>query len=144
VIRLAMIAATACCVIVFLVIYFIPEPFIRIFTADSELIALASYAAKFIFLAMPLVGIIMVGSLVFQSIGKATRSFVTAIARPVLFLIPLVFILPRFLQLDGVFWAFPAADALTVLLTMTLLIPQIRELRSMHSQQQVGHSTFLR
>jgi len=139
VIRLAIIAATAFCVIVFLVIYFIPQPFIRVFTADSELIALATYAAKFIFLAMPLVGIIMVGSLVFQSIGKATRSFVTAITRPVLFLIPLVFILPRFLQLEGVFWAFPAADALTVLLTMSLLIPQIRELRGMHSRQQTAH-----
>jgi Na+-driven multidrug efflux pump len=143
VIKMAMIAATACCVLVFLVIYFIPEPFIRIFTNDTELISLASYSAKLIFLAMPLVGIIMVGSLVFQSIGKATKSFVTAIARPVLFLIPLVFTLPRFLQLDGVFWAYPIADALTVLLTMALLIPQIKELRSMHSKQQMEHSSFL-
>jgi Na+-driven multidrug efflux pump len=81
----------------------------------------------------------MVGSLVFQSIGKATQSFVTAISRPVLFLIPLIFTLPRVLQLDGVWWSFPIADALTVLLTLSLLIPQIRELRGMHSQQQVGH-----
>jgi putative MATE family efflux protein len=141
VIRLAIIAATAFCVIVFLIIYSVPQPFIRVFTSDSELIALATYAARFIFLAMPLVGIIMVGSLVFQSIGKAAKSFITAIARPFLFLIPLLFVLPRFLQLDGVFWVFPAADALTVLLTMSLLIPQIRELRGMHLRQRMEHNT---
>jgi putative MATE family efflux protein len=131
VIKLAIAAATTCCVIVFMVLYFVPEPFIRIFTTDNELIALGSYAAKRIFLALYLVGFMMVGSLVFQSIGKATQSFVTSISRPFLFLIPLIFILPRFLQLDGVWWAFPIADVLTLLLTLALLIPQIRELRGM-------------
>jgi len=140
--KLAIIAATTCSVIVFLVLYFAPEPFIRIFTNDTDLISLASYAAKRLFLVMPMIGFMMVGSLVFQSIGKAKQSFITAVSRPVLFLIPLIFTLPRFLQLDGVWWSFPIADALTVLLTLSLLIPQIRELRSMHFQQQVGHSTL--
>jgi len=131
VIKLAMAAATTCSVIVFLVLYFAPEPFIRIFTTDSELITLASHAAKRLFLAMPMIGLMMVGSLVFQSIGKAKKSFITAVSRPFLFLIPLIFILPRFLQLDGVWWSFPIADALTLLLTLSLLIPQVKELRSM-------------
>jgi len=128
-IKIAMAAATACGLVVFGVVYFAPEPFIRIFTPDVELIALSSYAAKRIFLGLYLIGFIMVGSLVFQSIGKVTQSFVTAISRPILFLIPLIFILPHFLQLDGVWWAFPIADGLTFLLTLALLIPQIRELR---------------
>jgi putative MATE family efflux protein len=130
-IKIAVAAATACCAFVFMFLYFIPEPFIRIFTADIELITLGSYAAKRLFLFLYLVGFIMVGSLVFQSIGKATQSFITSIARPLLFLIPLIFILPQFLQLDGVLLAFPIAEALTFLLTLALFIPQIRELRSM-------------
>jgi len=72
----------------------------------------------------------MVGSLVFQSIGKATQSFVTAVSRPFLFLLPAVLILPRFLQLDGVWLAFPVADALTFLLTLVLFTAQVRELKS--------------
>jgi putative MATE family efflux protein len=131
VIKIAIAAATACSFLVFLVLYFAPEPFVRIFTSDSELITLATYAAKRLFLAMPMIGFIMVGSLVFQSIGKAKKSFITAVSRPVVFLIPLIFILPRFLQLDGVWWAFPTADALTLLLTISLLIPQIRQLHTM-------------
>jgi len=131
VIKIAIVAATICSAVVFLVLYFTPEPFIRIFTTDSELIALGSYAAKRIFLALYLIGFMMVGSLVFQSIGKATQSFITSISRAALFLIPLVFILPHFLQLDGVWLAFPIADALTFILTLILLLPQMREFKSM-------------
>jgi len=130
-IKIAIAAATTCCVGVFLVLNFVPEPFIRIFTTDNGLIALGSYAAKRVFLVVYLIGLIMVGSLVFQSIGKAIQSFVTAISRPFLFLIPLIFILPQSLRLDGVWLAFPIADGLTFVLMLALLIPQIRELRSM-------------
>jgi putative MATE family efflux protein len=129
-IKLAIATATVSCVGVFLVLYFVPEPFIRIFTTDNELIALGSYAAKRMFFALYLVGFAMVGSIIFQSIGKAVQSFVTAISRSVVFLIPLILILPRFWQLDGVWLAFPITDALSFLLTLALLIPQIRELKS--------------
>jgi Na+-driven multidrug efflux pump len=127
--RLAFIASTILCLISFMVLYFAPEPIIRIFTNDSELIAQASHAAKRIFLVLYLMGFIMVGSLIFQSVGKAWQSFVTAISRPVLFLIPLIFLLPLYLGVDGVWWAFPISDGLTCILTVILLIPQIKELR---------------
>ncbi len=129
-IKLAIAAATACCIGVFLVLYFVPDPFIRIFTTDNELIALGSYAAKRIFFALYLIGFMMVGSIIFQSIGKAVQSFVTAISRPALFLIPSILILPRLWQLDGIWLAFPVTDALTFMLTLALFVPQIRELKS--------------
>jgi putative MATE family efflux protein len=127
--RLAFVAATGLCLLSFIILYFAPEPLIRIFTDDSELIALASHAAKRIFLAMYLMGFIMVGSLTFQSVGKAVQSFVTAISRPFLFLIPLIFTLPRYLDVDGVWLAFPISDGLTFIMTVILLIPQIKEMR---------------
>ncbi|HEY79001.1 MAG TPA: MATE family efflux transporter [Dehalococcoidia bacterium] len=128
-IKMAIVAATACCVIVFAVLYLAPEPIIGIFTTDNGLIALGVYAMKRVFLFLYLIGFIMVGSIIFQSTGKATQSFATAVARPFLFLLPVIFILPRFLQLDGVWLAFPISDVLTGILTLILLVPQIRELR---------------
>ena len=142
VIKLAIAAASACSITAFLVLYFSPEPFIRIFTTDSEVIALGSYAAKRIFLAIYLVAFIMVGSIVFQSIGKAVQSFVTSISRPVMFLIPLIVVLPRFWQLDGVLLSFPLSDALTFLLTLLLLIPQVREFRSSDLLNQKGATSI--
>jgi putative MATE family efflux protein len=129
---IAMGAAFACGLFVFGIVYFAPEPFVRIFTNDAELIALSSYAAKRIFLALYMISLIMVSSLVFQSIGKAVKSFITSIARPILFLIPVVLILPQFLGLDGVWLAFPISDGFTLLLTLLFLFPQIRELRRKH------------
>jgi putative MATE family efflux protein len=128
-IKIAVIASTGLCLLSFMVLYFAPEPIIRIFTDDSELIAMASHAAKRIFIVLYLMGIIFVGSLIFQSVGKATQSFFTAISRPFLFLLPLIFILPRYLGVDGVWWAFPISDGLTCIFTVILLIPQIQEMR---------------
>jgi putative MATE family efflux protein len=141
-IKIAVAAATACCIGVFLVLYFVPEPFVRIFTTDNELIALGSYAAKRIFFASYLIGFIMVGSIVFQAIGKAVQSFITAIARAILFLIPLILTLPHFWQLDGIWLAFPITDALTFLLTLSLLIPQVRELKSSDLLNQKGATSI--
>ncbi|MFP3975540.1 MAG: MATE family efflux transporter [Dehalococcoidia bacterium] len=128
-IKLALIAATGICITLFAVIQITPEPIISIFTTDSELIDLASHGARRVFAALYLTGFIMVSSLIFQAIGKARQSFLTAIAKPILFFIPLLFTLPHFFHLDGVWMVFPIADGLTFLVTLSLIIPELRELK---------------
>jgi putative MATE family efflux protein len=130
-IQIAVIASSICSLIVFVVLYFFPQPVIRIFTADAEIIELSSTAAKKIFLAIYLVGFLMVGSTIFQALGKARPSFITAIARSAVFLIPLVLILPHYWEQDGIWFSFPITDALSCLLTAALFIPQIRSLQKM-------------
>jgi putative MATE family efflux protein len=123
VIRMAVTYASAIHVIAFVVLYFSPGTFVRIFTADTELINVSVYAAKRIFLVMPLIGLMMVGQLVFQAIGKVVQAIVSSLARSALFLLPTVLIFPHFWGIDGVWLAFPVTDVLTVLLTLGLLIP---------------------
>lgn len=130
-IKLSVIVATIFSIISFLFIFFLRAPIMGIFTNDGLLVAAGSHAAKLIFLAVYLIGFQMVGSVVFQALGKAVPTFVTATSRQILFLLPLVFILPRFLQLDGVWLSAPIADALSFILTLALFIPQIRELQRM-------------
>jgi putative MATE family efflux protein len=136
IIKIAIIAATAYSVIAFCALYFAPDLFARVFTGDSQLIVLTAHAAKRIFFAAYLIGFIVVGSIVFQAIGKAAQAFVTAIARPALFLLPLVFILPNYWQLDGVWLAFPITDALTSILVLILLTPEIKMLRRNGMRQE--------
>ena len=135
VIKIAIIAAISYSIIAFCALYFAPELFIRVFTTDSELIVLAADAARGIFFAVYLIGFIIVGSIIFQAIGKAPQAFVTAVARPALFLLPLVFILPNYWQLDGVWLAFPITDALTSILVLVLLIPEIKMFRESKIRQ---------
>jgi putative MATE family efflux protein len=135
VIKIAIIAATSYSIIAFFALYFAPELFIRVFTTDSELIVLTAHAARHIFFAVYLIGFIIVGSIIFQAIGKAPQAFVTAVARPALFLLPLVFILPNYWQLDGAWLAFPITDALTSILVLALLIPEIKMFRESKIRQ---------
>ena len=78
---------------------------------------------------MPVIGFMMVGSIVFMAVGKVLPSIITSLARSVIFLLPLILILPHYWQLDGVWLAFPLADILTFLLTLLLLIPLLTEFR---------------
>ncbi len=134
-ISISICVSTLFCMVSFILMFFFPEPLIRIFTSDEDLVALTSYGIRRLFSGVYLVGFVIVGATVFQALGKAVQSFVTSISRATLFLIPLVFILPRFFRLDGVWWAFPLSDLLTFLMTLTLLIPQLRQLRKEKRQQ---------
>jgi Na+-driven multidrug efflux pump len=131
-IKIAVIAASICTLIAFMLLFFIPGSLARIFTSDAEVITLASHAAKEMFLAAYLTGFLMVGSTIFQALGKAVPSFITALARSAIFLIPLVLILPHFWQLDGIWLAYPITDALTCALTIILFIPLVKELQKMN------------
>jgi Na+-driven multidrug efflux pump len=143
VIKIAAIFSTAFSIAAFFLLYFTPETFIGVFTTDSDLITLGAYAARRIWLALYLIGFMMVSSMVFQSMGKAIQSFVTAIARPALFLLPAILILPNFWQLDGVWYAFPITDGLTFILTLALFIPQIRQLQKARRDAESGRAPAL-
>jgi Na+-driven multidrug efflux pump len=63
----------------------------------------------------------------FQSIGKAGKSIFLSLTRQVLFLIPLLLILPRFWGLDGIWASFPASDALATVVTAVMIWQQLRK-----------------
>lgn len=126
-IKIAVIWTVSMGLVAFCLLFFLPDVFIRIFTPDAQLIDMAVHASKRVFFFLYLIGVGFIGSLIFQSLGKAVISIITSLARPALFLVPTVLILPRFMGLDGVWWAFAMTDALTVALNIIFLIPQVRE-----------------
>jgi putative MATE family efflux protein len=141
-ITLATIVATIVSILLFTILYVFPEQIIRIFTSDKQLVDECIHVMRLAFLALPLLGFFGVGQMVFPSIGKAVQSFIIAIARPAVFLIPAVILMPRFLQLNGVWLSFPTADALTFLLVVVLIIPQIRQFKKAATENtalDVGH-----
>jgi putative MATE family efflux protein len=128
-IRIGIIASTIWSVLAFAVLYFFPAPIVAIFTSDRELTDATVYAARLVFLGLYVVGFMNIGSVIFQSLGRAVPAFVTALARPALFLIPLVFLFSHFMQLKGVWLAFPVTDGLSAILVIVFLIPLMRQLQ---------------
>ena len=135
--RYALLVATAFSSAAFVVLFFVPEPVMRVFSTDAELIAIGVHASKYVFVAFFVVGFQMVGSIVFQSLGHVGKTFVTSISRQVLFLVPLLLILPHFLQTDGVWLAFPIADTLAALLVLFLILPQLREFKRLRDTKMM-------
>ena len=135
--RYALLVATAFSAAAFVVLFFLPEFVMKVFSDDAELIAIGVHASKYVFVAFFVVGFQMVGSIVFQSLGHVGKTFVTSISRQVLFLVPLLLILPRFLQTDGVWLAFPIADTLSALLVLFLILPQLHEFKRLRDTKMM-------
>ena len=126
-IRRAAITATAFSIGAFLIMFFFPGPIMRIFSTDTALISEGTHAMKLMFIALWLVGFHIVGSTIFQAIGKAIPTVILSTSRQILFLIPLVLILPRFFGINGIWLSFPIADTLSFMVTLVMVIPQMRE-----------------
>jgi putative MATE family efflux protein len=130
-IYMAYLSSTILSTILFIFVYMYPGPLVQIFRNDPDLIAMGAYAAKLAFLALPLMGLVMVSQMIFQALGRAAQAFIAAIVRPIVFLIPIVLIFSKAWELDGVFLSIPAADVLTFFLMIILLLPIINEFRKM-------------
>ena len=124
----AMVTCTAISMVVFLLIFTFSDRFIRIFSKDPQLISEGGRALKLVFIAAPIIGIQALGAAYFQAIGKALPALLLTLSRQGFYLIPLVLILPFYLQIDGVWYAFPIADVLSMLTTLAFLYPQWKAL----------------
>ncbi len=138
VIRRSVIIAAAFSVGAVLIILLFAEPIIRFFSTDAALISQGTHAIRLIFMALWLVGFQIVGATIFQAIGKPIQTFILSTSRQILFLIPLVFILPRFFGLNGVWLSFPIADTLSFIITLAMVIPQMREFKKQQILMEAG------
>ena len=129
-------AATAVMALGWVTSQLFPGQIMRLFApADSELIPLGVRALRIFTLAFPIIGFpIMAGNL-FQAIGKPIPSGFIALARQVLLFIPFLLVFPRFLGLDGIFYAAPASDVLTSLIATVLVVHQLRNLRRLETEE---------
>jgi Na+-driven multidrug efflux pump len=118
---LAMKVSTAISLFAFILVMTIPAQLMMIFTTDPTVIEMGRGALRLIFLLSVTVGMQMITAGVFQAIGKAKEAFVMSLARQILFLIPLLIILPRFIGLNGVWLAFPLADFFAFFLALWLI-----------------------
>ena len=115
--RLAVLVTTIC----FIIGVFFPQVAVGIFTHDHELSALASRALRIMTLVFPIVGFQMISTNFFQSLGMVKKSVILSLSRQILFLLPLIYALPKWYGADGVWASFPISDVLATLLSIYML-----------------------
>lgn len=114
----------------FLICQIFPGMIIRMFTSDEELIKLAEHGMHIILLLLPVIGFQMVSTSFFQSIGMAGKAIFLSLTRQLIFLVPCLFILPRYWGPDGVWGSFPIADLLATVTTALMLTWQLKKFKS--------------
>lgn len=121
VLKYSILYATIVMIISFLLCEFVPEPLIRMFTQDPRLIELAEEGMRIIVLVNPIIGFQIVVGQFFQSIGMPKKSIFLSLSRQLLFLIPMLFVLPEFFGTKGVWMSMPAADSISAIVAAVMI-----------------------
>ena len=119
----------------FILFQFFPYQIISLFgTGDAAYFEFAIHFMR-VFLFMVLVnGVQLISSNFFAAIGKPVKGLILSMTRQVLFLIPLVLILPLFFGLDGILYAGPAADSIAFIVTIVLIGKELKKMKQMEQQ----------
>jgi Na+-driven multidrug efflux pump len=136
--KLATIAATVVTVGGFALAQLIPHQIMGAFAPDKDLVSVGARGMRLCFLTFPVVGFGVIGAGFFQATGKAKTALVLTLLRQVILLIPMLFILPPYLGLDGMWSAGPVADLISSLLTAAALTRAVRELSSRAASPPAG------
>ncbi len=108
---------------------FAPYHCARMFTTDPELIKGSIKAIHIIMMMFPLIGSQMVITNFFQCIGKVKISIFLSLSRQLLFLLPLLVLLPNFYGIDGVWASMPTSDFIAVVVAVTIMLVFLRRFK---------------
>ena len=116
-----------------------PSSFVAIFTNEPQLSEITVWALRIYMAAVLLMGIQVSCQQTFIAFGNYKISAFLAVFRKIIVLIPLIFILPQFMQDDvfAVFLAEPIADTIAVITTATLFAFEFKKV--MRKMQEDAH-----
>jgi Na+-driven multidrug efflux pump len=118
--------ASAVALIVFALIMIFPETIVSVFTQDPQVIRDTPSAMRWVFAAVPIIALQLIGSAYFQAIGKAVPALLLTLSRQGFIFIPLILILPEFYGEFGVWISFPLADILSTIITGYFLRKEVK------------------
>lgn len=129
VLKYAITIATGIWIVGFIVCVLLATPVASAFTNDEELLKEAAHALRVMNLVVPIIGFQMITIGFFQSIGKAGISIFLSLTRQLLFLIPLLLILPNFFGLEGIWYSVPIADGTAAITAAIVLLYHMRKFK---------------
>ncbi len=104
------------------IVMLFPGFFSGLFTSDAQLLRLTEAKMPLFLAGLLIFGIQMTCQSTFMGLGRAKISLFIALWRKVILLIPLALILPRFMGVDGVYWAEPLADGISAVTAGILFV----------------------
>lgn len=126
-IKLGMIYAISLMAIGFIAFQVWPKQLLNIFDASEQMLSIGIPALRIISLHFLLAGFNIIALSTCQALGKAVYSMITSICRQLVVLLPAAYILSRFGNVNYVWWAFPIAEIVALIITAGFLIKTYKE-----------------
>ena len=119
-IRLSCIFAFIMMMLGLIVFQLIPGKLLLLFNASEDMISIGSNALRIISWSYLFAGFCIVLSSVFQALGNGVYSLIVSVARQLFVLLPSAWILAEVFGLHAVWWSFPIAEIVSILLSILL------------------------
>jgi len=117
-------------VVGFLLISFFPGKVVQIFSqGDSELLEVTLRGMEIFIFSLLVEGTVLLTAIYFQSINRVRAALFIYLGKIFVVLFPLLFILPVFFGLDGVWAASPATEYIMMLVVLVMLSKEFKLLR---------------
>lgn len=104
-----------------LVLQFLPKPLLQLFDASEHMLEIGVPALQIISLSFVFAGFCIVSSSVFQALGNGVYSLIMSIGRQLVVILPVAYILAKTRGLHMVWYSYPIAEIVSVLICIVLL-----------------------
>ena len=126
-IKLGMVYAISLMAVGFIAFQVWPRQLLNIFDASEQMLSIGIPALRIISLHFLLAGFNIIALSTCQALGKAVYSMITSICRQLVVLLPAAYILSRFGDVNYVWWSFPIAEVVALIITAGFLIKTYKE-----------------
>ncbi len=117
-VRIGVLVSMAFMTIGALLFWLIPEQLLLMFNASDDMIGIGVVALRIIGISFIPAGYCITISSVLQALGSAFYSMIVSLCRQLLVLLPAAYILSLFFDLDMVWWCYPIAEVIAVVLNI--------------------------
>ncbi|WP_167956439.1 MATE family efflux transporter [Anaerosporobacter faecicola] len=135
--RLATIVGGVIAVIFFLLFQLAPREIIRLFGKGDENYYQFGISYFRVFLLFTVLNFLQpITSTFFTSIGKPYKGIFLALTRQILFLLPLIILLPMKMGIDGILYSGPIADLLAAIITVIMVVSEFKNMKRLEQGLQ--------
>jgi len=121
-IKISMVVAFFLLFVGFLSFELIPQVLFGFFDASEEMLRIGCPALRIIGIHFLIAWFCIIAGTVFQALGKAIYSLIVSVMRQLLVLVPAAYILAKVSGLNAVWWAFPIAEIMSLIVTTVCFI----------------------
>ena len=129
-IKLSVTYAVAIMIVGTLVFQLIPDKLFMLFDASEHMLSMGVPALRIISLHFIIAGFCIVAGSVFQALGNAVYSMINSICRQLVVLLPAAYILARIGGVNYVWWSFPIAELMSLVMSVIFMVKIYRDIIS--------------